>query len=225
VSKTSGQIGNILTGQTTNNYTPSGDSIGTNYYQVLIQNTFCQTSLQTGAYTVNRPPSILTQPNTSNFINCLNFGGLNDITVNARDVNNGFNLQYQLFKTRIQNNQNGILFSQISTATPLDDSVGTFYYFAKKYGFEAYDQKEKAIIAQAVRAKKGARNKESAENLLTNFAGIELEDKDKELLNKAFDESEKFENIVDKEEKSGKLDIAAVENFIKANWDIRRNQI
>ncbi|MCX8473818.1 MAG: hypothetical protein ORN85_09225, partial [Sediminibacterium sp.] len=128
-SKIAGQQGQLIAGQNTNLYTPSGDSVGTNYYQVLIQNNFCQTSLQTGAYTVNRPPTILSQPNISNFSNCLNFGGLSDITINARDVNNGFNLQYQWFKTRIQNNQNGILISQISSITPLDDSIGTFYYF------------------------------------------------------------------------------------------------
>ncbi|MCX8473718.1 MAG: hypothetical protein ORN85_08720, partial [Sediminibacterium sp.] len=46
VSKTSGQTGNILSGQTSNSYTPSGDSIGTNYYQVTVRNGYCSTSLQ-----------------------------------------------------------------------------------------------------------------------------------------------------------------------------------
>ncbi len=101
--------------------------------------------------------------------------------------------------------------------------IGTFYFYAKQYGFEAYDEREKAIIKEAVQTKKAHVGKESAEKILTDFKDIELSESDKELLTHAFDNAETFENTLEQEKKSKGLNIDEVEAFIKASWDIKRN--
>ena len=101
--------------------------------------------------------------------------------------------------------------------------IGTFYYFAKQYGFEAYDEREKAIIKEAVQTKKAHVGKESAEKILTDFKDIQLSEGDKELLNHAFDNAESYENTIDQEKNKKGLNINEVEAFINASWHIKRN--
>jgi len=102
--------------------------------------------------------------------------------------------------------------------------IGTFYYYAKQAGFEAYDKKEKAIITQAVRASKGHADRASAIRLLEDIGQIELTEQNKELLDKAYEKPDQFTALAEADG-NGDFNIDALEDYIKTVWSIKKNEL
>ena len=102
-------------------------------------------------------------------------------------------------------------------------SIGTFYYYAAKYNFLAYDEADKLVIQQAVRAKKSGRNASAALEIISQFSDLKPEEVDMDLLQNAYDNASKFESVVAEKGSDKKLDIDEVAQFLSVNYKISRN--
>ncbi|MCX8473240.1 MAG: hypothetical protein ORN85_06285, partial [Sediminibacterium sp.] len=132
-SKTAGGNGTILTGEISSSYSPSSDSVGTNFYRVVLTNGFnCTASRTSGSIISNRSPRIVSQfSSITSYSYC--FRGANTFTnlsLNALDANNGPSLTYSWYRNNLQQITGGVLQSSTSNViTPTDTVAGTSYYF------------------------------------------------------------------------------------------------
>ncbi|MCX8473430.1 MAG: hypothetical protein ORN85_07255, partial [Sediminibacterium sp.] len=134
VSKIQNQIGDSLNLETSNLYTPSSDSLNTNYYAIRIRNASCSTFLYGPAVTVNTRPNITLNPATTTGAYCFRLGILNNITnltVGGTASNGSNNVRYEWFRTTINSNASGVTTGNTTSSyTPVDTIAGNSYYFA-----------------------------------------------------------------------------------------------
>ena len=131
--------GTLISGATSNTYTPPTNIAGTTYYYVVITNSFtCNIKTnQSGAITVNQTPTISNHPSLSLQTKCLN-EALNSISVTA-SAGSGTITKYEWYRNSSNNNTTGTLVTTNPTSattnsyTPLSNTSGTFYYYAKVY--------------------------------------------------------------------------------------------
>ncbi|MEB2780317.1 hypothetical protein U3A58_07920 [Algoriphagus sp. C2-6-M1] len=120
--------GTSIGGATSSSYTPTSAPIGTNYYYVIASSDCGSsvTSTISGAFTVDPITSIISQPDTSDQLEC--FGdGFNPISVSA----NGANLTYQWYKNSTSSNSGGTSIPGANSAsfTPPSNSQGAAFYY------------------------------------------------------------------------------------------------
>ena len=98
-------------------------------------------------------------------------------------------------------------------------TIATFYYLCKQAGIETSTKAERQTELITYHAKQQGRNMESVKSSLA-LSGIEP---DEELIQKVF-ETDNF-NPIESNEKGAKLDIEEVEQWLRATYDIRKNEI
>ena len=131
--------GTAISGANSNTFSPPTNIAGTKYYYALITNSFncTTTTVASGAITVNPLPNITSHPSLSPQTKCLN-DVLTSISVSAT-AGSGTITKYEWYKNANNNNTTGTLVDThiVSAATdsytPLSNSAGTYYYYAKVY--------------------------------------------------------------------------------------------
>ena len=125
--------GTLISGATSNSYTPQTSTAGTLYYYVKVSGTCTPavTSNVSGAVTVNAPPAISGQPSTSSQTICQG-NAATALTVTA----SGAGLSYQWYSNTTNSNSGGTLISGATSNsyTPQTSTAGTLYYYVKVSG-------------------------------------------------------------------------------------------
>ena len=135
----SNSAGTAISGANSNTFAPPTSIAGTTYYYALITNSFncTTTTVASGAITVNPLPNIISHPSLSPQTKCLN-DALISISVSAT-AGSGTITKYEWYKNSNNNNTTGtlvdthIVSATTDSYTPLSNTSGTYYYYAKVY--------------------------------------------------------------------------------------------
>lgn len=120
----------IISGATSDNYTPDGSILGlTNYYCIISQpNLGCEVKSNLAAVNIVAAPKIITQPKSSSVCE-----GKIPATLTVTYANGTGTPTYQWFSNAIDSNSGGNLLSEATTDTYIPQSVtiGTMYYYCE----------------------------------------------------------------------------------------------
>ncbi|WZL89631.1 PKD-like domain-containing protein [Salinimicrobium sp. 3283s] len=120
--------GNAINGATAATFSPETSTAGTLYYYVIVGGgcTPAVTSDISGAVTVNSPPTITTQPSTTEQTLCLN-----DTATELSVTATGEELTYQWYSNSTNSNTGGNAINGATAATflPETSTPGTLYYY------------------------------------------------------------------------------------------------
>ncbi|MCX8473337.1 MAG: hypothetical protein ORN85_06770, partial [Sediminibacterium sp.] len=131
-------IGNIISGQTLNTYLPVSNSLGTNYYSVVIGNGTCfTTSSQSGAIVVNSLPTINTQPIGGQSYCTGTTPTILNVAAFSSDGAGLQNLTYQWFYNSTNSYNNAIRIDNAtgSSYSPKDTIAQRYYFVTVRNNF------------------------------------------------------------------------------------------
>ncbi|MDI9337274.1 MAG: gliding motility-associated C-terminal domain-containing protein [Alphaproteobacteria bacterium] len=136
MNKAAGVRGNLINGANSNMFTPNKDSIGTNYYSVVVSNTNCSISQQSNGISVNKAPVINSQIPKTNYVYCTN-DSKTPLSISIIDALGGTNINYEWYISSIDQTSNNNALRLVNTAntiTPIDTIARLFYYVIARNG-------------------------------------------------------------------------------------------